>query len=147
MKRLLWAAMALLAQASKQFVRSRSIIDGAVRKGGAAGYSLLQAVLPALPRNSGTHLVATARTRHWNSFSGRTLDGQGTRSMDDSRTISRGSRHWNWLLAIPFFALLWVPFYNFSAPLLWGIPFFYWYQFLWVILTSIIIIFVHHRTG
>jgi hypothetical protein len=55
------------------------------------------------------------------------------------------SRLWNWLLLIPFIALLWVPFYNFVEPALWGIPFFYWYQFLWVILTSALIIWVHYR--
>jgi len=47
----------------------------------------------------------------------------------------------------PFVALLWVPFYNSIEPTLWGIPFFYWYQFLWVILTSVLIIWVHRRTG
>jgi hypothetical protein len=51
------------------------------------------------------------------------------------------------LLIIPFVALLWVPFYNSVEPTLWGIPFFYWYQFLWVILTSLLIIAVHQLTG
>jgi len=53
---------------------------------------------------------------------------------------------WNLLLAIPFIALLWVPFYNSIEPMLWGIPFFYWYQFLWVFITSALIVFVQHRT-
>jgi hypothetical protein len=52
---------------------------------------------------------------------------------------------WNLLLLVPFVALLWVPFYNSIEPSLWGIPFFYWYQFLWVILTSALIIWVHHK--
>jgi hypothetical protein len=56
-----------------------------------------------------------------------------------------GSRFWNLLLLLPFVALLWVPFYNSIEPVLWGIPFFYWYQFLWVLLTSAIIIWVLHR--
>ena len=55
------------------------------------------------------------------------------------------SRLWNLLLLIPFIALLWVLFYNFVEPALWGIPFFYWYQFLWVILTSALIIWVHYK--
>lgn len=42
------------------------------------------------------------------------------------------------LLVIPLIATLWPPFYAKSAPTLSGIPFFYWYQFLWVILTVII---------
>ncbi len=36
------------------------------------------------------------------------------------------------LLAIPVLALLIVPIYAKDGPRLWGIPFFYWYQFLWV---------------
>jgi Protein of unknown function (DUF3311) len=43
-----------------------------------------------------------------------------------------------WLLLIPFIGLLWVPFYNFREPALFGFPFFYWYQFLWVPLSSLI---------
>ncbi|WP_370931669.1 DUF3311 domain-containing protein [Bartonella sp. DGB1] len=47
------------------------------------------------------------------------------------------------LLLLPFIGLLWVPFYNKIDPKLWGIPFFYWYQFLWVPLTSLLIWFVY----
>ena len=43
------------------------------------------------------------------------------------------------LLLIPFIGLLWVPFYNFTEPSLFGFPFFYWYQFAWVPITSILI--------
>jgi hypothetical protein len=55
---------------------------------------------------------------------------------------STHSRWWLLLLLIPFVALLWVPFYNRIEPVLFGIPFFYWYQFAWVFLTSLIIIIV-----
>ena len=37
------------------------------------------------------------------------------------------------LLALPIAALLWVPSYARKDPELWGFPFFYWYQMLWVI--------------
>ena len=40
------------------------------------------------------------------------------------------------LLAIPIIALLWVPSYAKEAPELFGFPFFFWYQFLWVFLCS-----------
>jgi hypothetical protein len=40
-------------------------------------------------------------------------------------------------LAVPFVALLWVPFYNRIEPSLWGIPFFYWYQMLWTVLGAV----------
>ena len=59
---------------------------------------------------------------------------------------------WHWarvLLIIPFVAVLWVPFYNRTAPTLGGFPFFYWYQLLWIILSVLIIGLVYlfeHRT-
>lgn len=43
-----------------------------------------------------------------------------------------------WLLLLPYVALLWVPFYARPRPELWGFPFFYWYLFLWVILTAVL---------
>ena len=42
------------------------------------------------------------------------------------------------LLLIPLIATLWVPFYASPTPALGGIPFFYWYMFLWIILSSVI---------
>ena len=36
------------------------------------------------------------------------------------------------LLLVPFVAVLWVPFYNRALPEIAGIPFFYWYQLLWI---------------
>jgi Protein of unknown function (DUF3311) len=40
------------------------------------------------------------------------------------------------LLAIPLVALAIVPSYAKRTPELWGMPFFYWYQFLWVFIAS-----------
>ena len=56
-----------------------------------------------------------------------------------SQRLFARSQWWNLLLLVPFVALLWVPFYNRLDPKLFGIPFFYWYQFLWVILTSLVL--------
>jgi hypothetical protein len=42
------------------------------------------------------------------------------------------------LLIIPFIVMLWPPFYNYWEPSFIGIPFFYWFQLLWVIITAII---------
>ena len=41
------------------------------------------------------------------------------------------------LLAAPFVALLWVSSYAQDAPRLFGFPFFYWYQFLWVLISAV----------
>jgi hypothetical protein len=40
------------------------------------------------------------------------------------------------LLMIPVVALLLVPTYSNHNPELWGFPFFYWYQFLWVFIAA-----------
>ncbi|WP_318152358.1 DUF3311 domain-containing protein [Nocardioides hwasunensis] len=40
------------------------------------------------------------------------------------------------LLAIPIIALLWVPHYAKVEPRLFGFPFFFWYQFVWVFVCS-----------
>ncbi len=42
------------------------------------------------------------------------------------------------LLIAPFIGTLWIPFYNSKTPTFNGIPFFYWYLFLWVIISSIL---------
>jgi Protein of unknown function (DUF3311) len=47
------------------------------------------------------------------------------------------------LLLLPFIASLWVATYNTVQPELAGIPFFYWYQLAWVLLSAIIVVFVY----
>lgn len=43
------------------------------------------------------------------------------------------------LLILPFIGLLWVQLYNFETPALFGFPFFYWYQLVWVPVTALLI--------
>jgi hypothetical protein len=43
-------------------------------------------------------------------------------------------------LLLPYIALLWVPFYNRIEPTVLGIPFFYWWQMLWIPLGSLCIL-------
>lgn len=38
--------------------------------------------------------------------------------------------------AIPYVALLCPFFYFHEAPTLWSVPFFFWYQFLWIFLSA-----------
>ena len=54
---------------------------------------------------------------------------------------SKRSR-WQWLLLLPFVGLLFPALYAHAEPSLWGVPFFYWYQFAWVIASAIITAFV-----
>jgi hypothetical protein len=44
---------------------------------------------------------------------------------------------WRLLLLLPVIAVLAVPVFNRTGPSLWGFPFFYWYQMLWVVLCSV----------
>ncbi|MDH2908993.1 MAG: DUF3311 domain-containing protein [Candidatus Eremiobacteraeota bacterium] len=55
-------------------------------------------------------------------------------------------RAWYWLLALPFIALLDVPIYNRIDPRWDGIPFFYWYQLAWVVLTAALLGIVYLAT-
>lgn len=47
------------------------------------------------------------------------------------------------ILIVPYIALLWIPFYNDVKPSFLGFPFFYWYQLLWVPITSLILFIVY----
>ena len=44
-----------------------------------------------------------------------------------------------WLLAVPFIATLVPPFYARRAPELFGFPFFYWYQIVWIVISALIV--------
>jgi hypothetical protein len=50
------------------------------------------------------------------------------------------------LLLLPFIGLLWIPFYNRVDPTILGFPFFYWYLFAWVPVTSLLIWLVDRGT-
>ncbi len=48
---------------------------------------------------------------------------------------------WHWtriLFILPFIAVFWVPSYNRVEPALFGFPFFYWYQLLWIVIAAAI---------
>jgi hypothetical protein len=47
------------------------------------------------------------------------------------------------LLILPFITMLWVSSYNRAEPMLAGIPFFYWYQLLWILIGAALIGFVY----
>ncbi|HJS86994.1 MAG TPA: DUF3311 domain-containing protein [Acetobacteraceae bacterium] len=60
-----------------------------------------------------------------------------------TRSRPTGPAHrWSWvrvLLLLPFIALLWVPSYDTVEPSAFGVPFFYWYQLAWILVSSVII--------
>jgi dolichyl-phosphate-mannose--protein O-mannosyl transferase len=76
------------------------------------------------------------------------LDGEHSHN-PEGLDVKPASRAWYWLLLLPFVAMLWVGSYNKIEPTLWGFPFFYWYQLVWVLLCAVIvgIVFVATRRG
>ena len=72
-----------------------------------------------------------------------TVRSPGTR---DSKGPSRRRSPASWLLLIPYLALLFPAVYARNTPVLWGFPFFYWYQLAWVLLTSILLGAVYRAT-
>lgn len=64
---------------------------------------------------------------------------------DRNRTSAQLSP-WHLLLLIPFPAVLWVPFYNSAEPALFGFPYFYAYQMMWVIITALLTALVYLLT-
>ena len=59
--------------------------------------------------------------------------------MAHNADANRAAKRWLWLLVIPWIAMIWVPSYNKVEPQVGGFPFFYWYQLLWVPITSFLI--------
>jgi len=55
-------------------------------------------------------------------------------------------RSFYWLLLIPFVATLVPPFYARRDPALFGFPFFYWYQLLWIVLSALLVWLVYAAT-
>ena len=64
---------------------------------------------------------------------------------DDGRVTGLVFSPWNLLLLIPFVVLL-TPIYNRESPTLFGMPFFYWFQFAVIIVGVLSTITVYRMT-
>jgi Protein of unknown function (DUF3311) len=65
-------------------------------------------------------------------------------------TESEKSGGWSWwylLFVLEFVVALWPPFYNKVEPTLIGIPFFYWFQLLWVFVSAAFTAVVYFATS
>ena len=56
------------------------------------------------------------------------------------------NRGWYWLLLVPLVGTLIPTIYNSADPTFIGIPFFYWYQMLWVPLSVLCTLIVYRKT-
>lgn len=62
------------------------------------------------------------------------------------RTARRINPLWYLLLLLPFIGVLSVPLYAGGSPAVLGVPFFYWYQFVWVAITAALTAIVYRAT-
>jgi hypothetical protein len=69
--------------------------------------------------------------------------GDGTGGGKRTRAVRRV---WYLLLLLPFAATLVPPIYAREKPSIGGWPFFYWWQFAWVVITAIIVAIVYRIT-
>jgi hypothetical protein len=86
--------------------------------------------------------------RHPRYFS-RTKAANGFTRVDIMDQHSERWSGWSWwylLFIIQFVAVLWPPFYNKLEPSWAGIPFFYWYQMLWVVISAVLTAIVYFAT-
>ncbi len=66
--------------------------------------------------------------------------------MNDTHNIRDGWSWWYLLFIIQFVATLWPPFFNRAEPYWLGVPFFYWYQLLWVLIGAVLTAIVYFAT-
>ena len=57
----------------------------------------------------------------------------------------RARTGWKLLLVLPFLGLCFPQVYARATPAVFGFPFFYWYQFLWVVLASALMGLVYRK--
>ncbi len=76
------------------------------------------------------------------------LQYAGSTMVEPSETPGAPRRRinrWALLLLLPYLGLCFPQLYARSTPALWGFPFFYWYQCMWVILASLIMGLVYRK--
>jgi hypothetical protein len=62
----------------------------------------------------------------------------------NAKPVRRRSK-WVLLLVLPYLGLCFPQLYARATPALWGFPFFYWYQFAWVIMASALLGIVYYK--
>ena len=53
---------------------------------------------------------------------------------------------WYLLFVVQFAVILWPPLYNKAEPSVLGVPFFYWFQLAWVVVSAVITALVYFAT-
>lgn len=66
------------------------------------------------------------------------LTNRGISYMPTAKRGSAAQPLWILIFLALFAVALWVPLYNRVEPSLFGVPFFYWFQFAWIIVAAIV---------
>lgn len=66
--------------------------------------------------------------------------------MSNTEPRRTAKRAWYTLLVLQWVLALWVPFYNTPEPMVAGVPFFYWYQLLLVLVCAALTAIVYFAT-
>jgi hypothetical protein len=76
-------------------------------------------------------------------------NGEGWEALAlNTKPGKRGGWSWWYLLfVVQFLVALWPPLYNRLEPTLMGIPFFYWFQLLWVLVSAVFTAVVYFATN
>ena len=74
------------------------------------------------------------------------LEGREGKHMQGNGSGAKPSRLWYLLLLPPYIAMFLVSSYNKAEPAWAGIPFFYWYQLLWILIGAVLTVIVYFAT-
>ncbi len=66
--------------------------------------------------------------------------------MDNTKKKRGGWSWWYLLFLFQFAVALWPPLYNKAEPALLGLPFFYWFQLFWVLVSAVFTAIVYYAT-
>jgi len=70
-----------------------------------------------------------------------------SRGSDNQGGARRGGFSWWYLLfLVQFAAVIWPALYNKAEPSWIGLPFFYWYQLLWILIGAVLTAIVYFAT-
>lgn len=89
-------------------------------------------------RQGGGHQYGAPQSREYGTRYADRRSAPAPRRRDASR--------WNWLLLVAIVVPLLTPLYNRMEPRLFGLPFFYWCQLLFAVLSTVVMLTVHLAT-
>jgi hypothetical protein len=65
---------------------------------------------------------------------------------NSGQKAGRKGSWWYLLFVVQFAVILWPPLYNKAEPAVLGVPFFYWFQLAWVIVSAVFTAVVYFAT-